>query len=144
MAKAVVSRQKNNIDFNTFDDVKDFIFSYDKELDTLSWLSNPVRPATSVDWKGELWFRVTPEDGKITGIEIEDFESVFLKKHPELAPSWNQVKKNISKNKACASTQAFGSILFSFLKNWLSNCLGEMISMMPPPSKDCCSKGHDV
>ncbi len=108
------------MDFDTFDNIKGYTFSSDRELDTLSWLSIPVQAATSIDQDG-VWYRVTPQTGKITGIEIEDFESVFLKKHPELEPSWKQVRKTIIKDKADASTITFGSILFSFLQNGIGS-----------------------
>lgn len=119
MAKAIVNRQESTIDINTLDNCVNFQISYDKELDTLYWSDKPVQPATSVDWNGELWFRVIPENGRITAIEIEDYERVFLKKHPDLAPPWNQVKKKVANNKGDASVSTFGSILFSFIKNWL-------------------------
>jgi len=121
MAKAIVNRQESTIDINTFDNCVNFQISYDKELDTLYWSDKPVQPATSVDWDGELWFRVIPENGRITAIEIEDYERVFLKKHPELEPPWNQVKKKVANNKGDASVSTFGSILFSFIKGWLIN-----------------------
>lgn len=75
----------------------------------------PVQAATSIDRDG-VWYRVTPQTGTITGIEIEDFESVFLKKHPELQPSWKQVRKIVINDKADASTKTFGNILFAFLQ----------------------------
>ena len=116
MAKAIVSSQENIIDFDTFNNIKGYTFSFDRELDTLYWLSMPVETATSTDRDG-VWYRVNPETGKITGIEIEDFEKLFLKKHPELEPSWKQVRKIIIKDKAEASTITFGNILFAFLQN---------------------------
>jgi hypothetical protein len=120
MAKAIVNRQENTIDFDTFDNIKGYTFSFDRELDTLYWLSMPVQAATSIDRDG-VWYRVTPQTGKITGIEIEDFESVFLKKHPELEPSWKQVRKTVIKDKADASTITFGNILFAFLQNGIGS-----------------------
>ena len=121
MAKTIVNRQESTIDINTLDNCINFQISYDKELDTLYLSDQPVQPATSIDWDGELWFRVIPENGKITAIEIEDYELVFLKKHPELDPPWRQVKKKITNNKVDASVSTFGSILLSFLKSQLLN-----------------------
>jgi len=50
------------------------------------------RPAVSIDCDGEFWIRVDPSTGEIVGLEIEDFESVFLKKHPELQRTWQEAK----------------------------------------------------
>jgi len=108
------------MDFDTFDNIKGYTFSFDRELDTLYWLSMPVQAATSIDRDG-VWYRVNPQTGKIAGIEIEDFESVFLKRPPELQPSWKLVRKIIIKDKADASTIAFGNILFAFLQNGIGS-----------------------
>jgi hypothetical protein len=49
--------------FDTFDTIKGYTFSFDRELDTLYWSSMPVQPATSIDRDG-VWYRVIPETGK--------------------------------------------------------------------------------
>ena len=55
------------------------MISYDKEYNTLLILWDENQPAVSKDIDGEYWLRVS-SDGKIVGIEIENFEQ-FLKKH---------------------------------------------------------------
>jgi uncharacterized protein YuzE len=84
------------IDWNTGQNILDFDVAYDKESDILSMNSKENRPAVSVDLAGEIWVRIDPQTGEITGIEIEDFKSVFLKKHPEIAKSKNAYARPIA------------------------------------------------
>ena len=65
---------------------------YHVEHDTFFIRPEKPIPATSFDWHGELWLRVNPETGDIVGLEIENFESVFLKKHPAMAKVWKDAK----------------------------------------------------
>ena len=76
------------IDLNTLSNIKDFGIIYHKDTDTLFFRGAEHRPAASIDWDGEIWIRIDPISGEVVGIEIEDFESVFLKKHPEIAVAW--------------------------------------------------------
>jgi hypothetical protein len=69
-----------------------FICSYHLKEDTLFLHSDPPRPATSFDWDGNFWIRFDPETREVVGIEIENFESVFIKKYPEMAVVWKQIK----------------------------------------------------
>jgi len=64
--------------------------AYDQIGDILSLKFTPSRPATSVDIGGELWLRMDPITGEVTGIEIEGFEIGYLKKHPDLAEIWRE------------------------------------------------------
>ena len=65
----------------------------DEEADSLLVLFAENRPATSQDVKGELWIRYDSCTGDIIGIEIDDFEQLFLSEfHPELADGWKVLK----------------------------------------------------
>ena len=50
------------------------------------------RAAVGIDVGAEFWIRQVPSTGKIDDIEIEDFEKVFLSRHPELSPVWQLAK----------------------------------------------------
>lgn len=65
----------------------------DEEADSLLVLFAENRPATSQDVQGELWIRYDSRTGGIIGIEIDDFEQLFLSElHPELAHGWKVLK----------------------------------------------------
>lgn len=67
--------------------------SENEEADSLLVLFAENRPATSQDVKGELWIRYDSSTGDIIGIEIDDFEQLFLTKfHPELVHGWKFLK----------------------------------------------------
>lgn len=72
--------------------VSSFVCVYHKDEDTFFLRTEPPLPAVSMDWDGELWIRIEPNTGEIVGIEIDNFEAIFLEKHPELAKAWSQVK----------------------------------------------------
>lgn len=74
-----------------------FEHSYDKQRDILFVYGTPKKPAVSLDLGGHVWVRFLPESGEVVGIEIEDFERVFLIKYPELKVGWEQVKPRIVK-----------------------------------------------
>lgn len=57
---------------------------YDSKRDTLFVRIGQPRPAISYDVLGEAWIRYVSETKEVVGIEIEDFESYFLKQHPEM------------------------------------------------------------
>jgi uncharacterized protein YuzE len=84
--------QSPEIKLETIDNIRSFTPVYIKDNDTLLLRPDRPQPATSVDINGELWLRIDVESGEVVGVEIEDFESVFLKKHPELARAWQDVK----------------------------------------------------
>ena len=65
----------------------------DEEADSLMVLFAENRPATSQSVRGELWIRYDSRTGDIIGIEIDDFEQLFLAEfHPELAHGWKVLK----------------------------------------------------
>jgi hypothetical protein len=117
MAEREIMPDSPQVDFKTIDNISKFACSYHEHEDTL-FIRTPVpRPAVSVDWDGELWLRVDPSSGEIVGIEIEDFESVFLKKYPQLIQAWKTArpyccKQGTSKNGADSSL----TIIFNFLR----------------------------
>lgn len=73
---------KERINFDTLENIREFECCYNKKADALFLQVEPPLPATSVDWDGELWIRINPETGEITGIEIENFKRFFVKKYP--------------------------------------------------------------
>ena len=73
------------LDYNTMNNIKTFTPVYHDDEDTFFLRPEKPHPATSVDWNGEIWVRIDPTNGEVVGLEIEDFEMVFLKKHPEIA-----------------------------------------------------------
>lgn len=69
------------VNFDTLANIRKFESCYNKKADALLLQIEPPLPATSVDWEGELWIRINPETGEITGIEIENFKRCFAKKY---------------------------------------------------------------
>ena len=98
MATRTTDLTQFNVDFNTINNLKSLMPMYDKMFDNFMITSPEPVPAVSFDWNGELWLRVM-ESGEIVGIEIENFESVFLAKHPEVAKVWKEFKPICLKNK---------------------------------------------
>ncbi|MBE0431328.1 MAG: DUF2283 domain-containing protein [Dehalococcoidia bacterium] len=103
----------------TLDRIKTFQLSYHDDQDVLFVRSEPPRPATSLDLEGEIWVRFDPETGEIVGFEIEDFEAIFLKKHPEVAQAWKEVKplchRRGTKKGADMTWESFLLIIVNFL-----------------------------
>jgi len=107
----------------TLDKIKTFELVYHDNEDVLFLRPNTPRPATSFDLEGEIWIRFDPEAGEIVGLEIDDFEAIFLKKHPELARAWAEVKplchrKTIKKDTS-AIWESFLLIIVNFLLAFL-------------------------
>jgi uncharacterized protein YuzE len=74
------------IDYSTTDNIRSFVSTYDKEIDSLIIQPKKPVPAISIDWDGDFWVRVNPLSGEIVGIEIENYKQFFAKKyHPLLA-----------------------------------------------------------
>lgn len=72
------------VDWDTIGNILKYAVNYDKDTDILFIHTEEDRPAISIDCDGDYWIRIDPDSGEILGIEIENFKSVFLKKHPEL------------------------------------------------------------
>jgi hypothetical protein len=112
-----------HIDLTTLKNVIDFELVYYDDDDTFFARPEVARPATSVDWNGEFWLRVDPETGEIVGVEINDFEAVFLKKYPGLAQAWHEVKPLCHRRKTAKyedeSWESFLRIIYEFIVQFL-------------------------
>jgi len=75
-----INNLRDRIDYDTIDNIASFTSSYDKEADSL--IIQPKKPvsATSIDWDGDFWVRIS-DTGEIVGIEIEDYKGFFSKKY---------------------------------------------------------------
>lgn len=78
-------------------DSEEFTYSYDKSRDVLFVRQGEKRPAVSLDVGGHFWVRFDPETGDVVGLEIEDFEQVFLALYPETKAAWMDIKPRIIK-----------------------------------------------
>ena len=124
MGKTMIKMDNPEVDFTTLRNLMSFKPVYHKREDTFFIIPSKPQPATSIDWNGELWIRVNPESGEVVGLEIEDFESVFLKKHPEIANVWADFKPLCLKDlKKCEDSvlQVFIRIIMDFLSELFSN-----------------------
>ena len=120
MATQIVKTEYPQIDLNSIKELKDLKCIYHKNEDTLFIRPEKPAPATSVDWEGEIWVRVDMKSGKIVGFEIDDFESIFLKKHPEIAKAWEEYRclnrnRRIKPKKRNDFCESFYRILYNFL-----------------------------
>jgi uncharacterized protein YuzE len=110
-----------DIKFNTLENLKLYTPKYHGDVDVFYLKSDEPKPATSYDLNGIAWLRIDIETGEIVGLQIDDFESVFLKKYPELLSGWKQVKSLCihKKSEKCAdrSRESFILIILSFLKS---------------------------
>ena len=97
----------------------DFTHSYDKQRDTLFAYQSPKRPAVSLDVGGHLWIRFDPETSEVVGLEIENFEQVFLVKYPELRIGWEKVKPRIIKVKHGSSVEEYLRLLLMLVENMM-------------------------
>ena len=103
-------------------DYAGFSYSYDKGRDVLFIHETPKRPAVSLDVAGYVWIRFDPETGEVVGVEIEDFEKVFLVKFPEMAVGWEQVKPAILKRfKKHDRFSDYLSLLMNYIKSILEH-----------------------
>ena len=122
----MIKTQHPNIDLNSLSRLTDVVCSFDDKQDTLFIRSGEPRPAVSFDLDGEIWLRVDPTSGDIVGLEIDDFESIFLKKHPELSKAWKQAKPYCHKKKPSRHTEtereSFISIILNFLSSLWRDC----------------------
>jgi len=123
MGREIIGSDRLQIDYGTMNNIKSFTPVYHKDEDTFFLRPKKPCPATSVDWEGEFWLRVDPESGEIVGLEIEDFETVFLKKHPELASAWKEAKPLCHRKKPHSyeetTWEAFLRIILEFLQTFL-------------------------
>ena len=72
-------------------DLRTATYSYDKSRDVLFVRHGENKPAVSLDVGGHFWVRFDPETGDVLGIEIEDFEQIFLARYPEARLAWQDI-----------------------------------------------------
>lgn len=117
---AMVLELKNlKVDFDTLVNLKNYTLVYHSKQDTLFIEPSKPREATSLDMNGELWLRVDVRTGEIVGLEIEDYEAVFLEKHPELKQAWLESKPRYHRRGIDRTLESFLLILLDFLKRVL-------------------------
>lgn len=121
MGEAIDNPERLTIPLDSLKNIRDFIPLYDSKRDTFFLRPQKAKPATSFDWDGEFWIRLDPVTTEIVGLEIENFESVFLKRHPEVAKVWKQAKTACTKKpiKQCDEDvcESFIMIIIEFLSN---------------------------
>ena len=110
---------------------RDAIRVYDKKRDVLFGYRPPKRAAISYDVAGQLWVRFDPKSGEVVGFEFEDFEKVFLAKHPELRLGWQEIKPRITKKfKRNGSLDAYLRVLMQFISQMIESNPSQL-RMMP-------------
>ena len=125
MGKQDVTNIENlKIDFNTINNIANFMLTYHEDEDTLFIRPDVPRPATSFDWNGEIWIRVDPTTGEVLGLEIDDFEAVFLKRYPEISVAWESVKptchRKLPRKNQDTAWDSFTKIVLNFLLKFFS------------------------
>ena len=113
------------IKFDTIENLQTYKPVYRKDIDVFYLRPEPNRPATSYDINGLIWLRIDIETGDIVGIQIDDFESVFLKKYPKLAKAWKEAKPLYSQktNKLGDNSKGpFMLIIIDLLKSLFADC----------------------
>lgn len=120
----LMNTETPQINFASIENIKSFVIVYDEEADTLYARPEQPCPATSIDWDGQMWIRVDPENGEIVGLEIDDFEAFFIKKYPEVAQAWSEAKplyhRKASRYKD-DSWQSFVQIILGFILQFFKN-----------------------
>ncbi|MBA7688937.1 hypothetical protein ES703_97426 [subsurface metagenome] len=123
MGRKITDLGNLQIDYDTMANIKSFIPVYHEDEDAFFLRPEKPHPATSVDWNGEIWIRVDLKNGEVVGLEIEDFETVFLKKHPELAIAWKEAKPLCRRKRSHkyeeTTWDAFLRIILEFLRTFL-------------------------
>ena len=62
---------------------------YDQNLDTFFVHVGPqARPGVSLYLNDEIYIRYDPQTGEVIGLQVENWERVFLKHHPQAASQW--------------------------------------------------------
>jgi uncharacterized protein YuzE len=120
----ITNKENIQLDLNTIKNITHFVLTYHEDEDTLFIRPSMPQPATSFDWNGEIWIRVNPTNGEVVGLEIDDFEAIFLKKYPEIAVAWESVKpschkKHASRNQESA-WESFSKIILNFLLSFFN------------------------
>jgi hypothetical protein len=123
------------IKFNTIENLQTYEPVYRKDMDVFYLRSEPNQPATSYDLDGLVWLRIDIATGDIVGIQIDDFESVFLKKYPKLAKAWKEAKPLFalkSNRRGDNSKGPFILIIIDFLKSLSADRPQQMRAAIAP------------
>lgn len=120
-----VDRTDLEIDFDTLKNVIDFIPIYHSDEDILFLRPNESKSAVSFDWNGDIWLRINPSNGEIVGFQIDDFESIFLKKYPELANAWKEVKPLCHRKKITQTEETFWEAFLRIILQFLQTLVRE-------------------
>jgi hypothetical protein len=123
------------IKFNTIENLQTYKPLYRKDMDVFYLKPEPNRPATSYDLNGLIWLRIDIETGDIVGVQIDDFESVFLKKYPKLAKTWKETKPlyaHKTNKRGDNSKEPFMLILIDFLKSLSADCPQQLRAEIVP------------
>jgi len=100
---------------------------YHPDEDTFFIHPENPSPAVSYDWEGEIWIRFDPKTKEVVGLEIENFESIFIKKHPEVAKIWKEIKSLCIHKK----TKAIDENLYESFIRILLNFFTELFKSNP-------------
>jgi uncharacterized protein YuzE len=111
------------LDLSTIGNISTFRLVYHEDEDALFLRPEKPRPATSYDWDGEIWLRVDPTNGEIVGLEIDDFEAVFVKKHPEIGVAWHQAKPLCRRKRPSARDRSGWDSFVRMILDLLTNIL---------------------
>lgn len=65
-------------------------FRYSPHADIFYLYHGTLEPGFTVEGDGSFAWRVSHDRQRVVAIEIHNFESVFLKMHPELARTWKR------------------------------------------------------
>ncbi len=120
-----VEQEHIEIDFGTLKNVINFVPIYHDDEDTLFLRPEEPRPAVSFDWDGDIWLRIAPSNGEIVGFEIDDFESIFLKKYPELANAWKEVKPLCHRKKKTSPEETYWDAFLMIIMEFLQTLVRE-------------------
>lgn len=89
--------------------------NYDAETDTLFFRISD-RPAVARHLDEEMWLLVDAENEHTLGIFVEDFERVFLKRHPELALAWKNAHPPVLQRMSRSMKDGFVRVFLNWLK----------------------------
>jgi hypothetical protein len=71
-------------------ELTDVLVRYDRGSDTFIVRLSAVSGWVADDVNGEYFVLRNPETGDVVGFLVEDFRRVFLKRHPDIAKTWNE------------------------------------------------------
>lgn len=123
------------IKFDTMENLQFYKPVYRKDIDVFYLRSEPSHPATSYDIGGLLWLRIDINTGDIVGIQIDDFEAVFLKKYPNLANAWKEAKPLIIQKedkREDSSERSFLLIIINLLRSLFNDCSQQLKAEIVP------------